>query len=263
MHAIAKILSNFLPPKLIKTAKSIRRKIQVPLKWTNRFSTIDLVENGRFKILYRKETIDEIVLNSSFDHDIFFSGVPEYKPGHEHIIIDIGAHIGTFALLASSKVPNGRVFAIEASEDSFNLLRLNVALNNAYNIFVHHLAISGKTGTCKLYYNAENWGHTIVKPLSEQVEEVNCCTLSHFLNDNGISKCHFLKLNCEGAEFPIILNSSHDVLQRIDTILVLYHCDFWTENSEEDLISHLKSSGFQTEIRNRSGNRGWIIATKP
>jgi len=71
-----------------------------------------------------------------------------------------------------------------------------------------------------------------------------------------------MKLNCEGAEFPILLSTKSNVLNRFQTILVLYHCDLWRPNTENDLITHLESSGFRCVIRNRSTNRGWIIATQ-
>lgn len=220
---------------------------------------------GGFEIAYRKNTADEAVIGHSFENDGFFSGVPEYQPDEGHVIIDIGAHIGTFSLLSSSKVGCGKVYAIEACEDSFNLLRINVALNHCTNISLHHLAMADKEGSCRLYYNSGNWGHSIlktVKTLSRFSETVKSSTLSAFFESNRITECHFMKLNCEGSEFPILLSTPNAVLQRIRTILVLYHCDLWINNTEADLVSHLESSGFSCAIRNRSEDRGWIIATK-
>ena len=217
---------------------------------------------GGFDIAYRKNTADEAVISDSFDNDIILSGVPEYQPEAGHVIIDIGAHIGTFSLLASSKVRHGKVYAIEACEDSFNFLRINVALNQCANISIHHLAMSDKEGTCKLYYDTGNWGHSIVKNLSRYSETVKSSTLSTFFESKRITECHFMKLNCEGSEFPILLSTTNNVLQRIGTILVLYHCDLWSNNTEADLIFHLEANGFNCVIRNRSEKRGWIIATK-
>jgi hypothetical protein len=54
-----------------------------------------------FEVIYRKGTADENVIGHSFENDIFFSGIPEYQPEDGHVIIDLGAHIGTFSLLAS------------------------------------------------------------------------------------------------------------------------------------------------------------------
>jgi FkbM family methyltransferase len=228
----------------------------------DRSSMLSIRSFGGFEIAYRKNTTDEAVLGHSFDNDIFFSGVPEYQPEEGHVIIDIGAHIGTFSLLSSSKVGCGKVYAVEASEDSFNLLRINVALNQCANISVHHLAMADEEGTCTLYHAIGNWGHSTVRKLSKYSETVESCTLSAFLEKNRINKCHFIKLNCEGAEFPILLSTPETILQRIGAILVLYHCDLWRDNTEADLISHLESSGFNCVIRNRTEKRGWIIATK-
>jgi FkbM family methyltransferase len=216
-----------------------------------------------FNVAYRKGTADENVIAESFDHDEFFSGVPEYRPAADHIILDIGAHIGAFSLLAASKVPTGKVYAIEACKDTFDVLSKNVWLNNFRNISAHHLALADKKGSTKLFYDSGNWGHSIVSPLSSCGETVMTDTLTNFVNDNKITKCHFMKLNCEGAEFPILLGTPRDVLKRFEVVLVLYHCDLWKNTTEKDLIDHFEAGGFKTSVRNKaqSVNRGWIVAT--
>lgn len=213
-------------------------------------------------MIFRKGTSDESVLfNESFKNDIFFSGVPEYHPDDHHIIVDVGAYIGTFSILASSKVKLGKVYAIEASKETFKLLRSNISLNEISNIEAFHLALGESVGTCSLYHDTEGkWGHSTVKNYHSQSEAVECSTLEAFLNRNGILKCDFMKLNCEGAEYPILLSSSVDVLKRFNVILVLYHNDLWINNSESDLVRHLELCRFAITLRNQSEKRGWIIA---
>ncbi len=235
---------------------------KIALRSFDRPSTISIGSFGGFEVTYRKGTADEEVIEHSFANDIFFSRVPEYQPEDDHVIIDIGAHIGTFAILSSSRVRGGKVYAIEASKDSFNLLRINVALNQCANISVHHLAISDRDGTCTLYHDRGNWGHSTAKKLSKSRETVKSCTLSTFLERNRINECHFMKLNCEGGEFPILLSTPDNVLRRFGTILVLYHSDLWNNNTEGDLISHLESSDFECLVRYRMKERGWIIAAQ-
>ena len=210
---------------------------------------------------YRERTADELVLKDSFEHDIFFAGVPGYQPAETDVIVDIGAHIGTFSVLAASKVPQGAVYAVEASEDTFNYLRINAALNRLGNLSTFHLALSDRRGTSTLYHDSGNWGHTLVRQISNRSEVVECCTLQQFLDERQIRKCSFVKFNCEGAEFPILLSSPADLLSRIGVMVVLYHCDLWTKNTVEDLLSHLQTSGFDCTITNRTEKRGWIIAT--
>jgi hypothetical protein len=106
-----------------------------------------------------------------------------------------------------------------------------------------------------------NWGHTIAKALSNYSETVEATTLTKFLEMNNIKKCNFMKLNCEGAEFPVLLSTPRETLLHFETILVLYHCDLWSKNTLAELLSHFQNSCFRTILRDQSENRGWIIAT--
>jgi len=262
IRAVARKLPNSLKAVIRPLYTMLTRQPRTPPKSLDQPSTLALGSFGGFTIAYRRNTADEAVLKSSFDNDIFFSRVPEYQPRDTDVIIDVGAHIGTFSLLASSVAEHGKVFAIEASEDSFNFSLINFALNQRLNISAHHIALSDKNGVSTLYHSTGNWGHSTVKQRSHASSEtIDSCTLSAFFEQNNISECHFMKMNCEGGEFPIILNTPHDVLKRFHALLILYHCDLWSDNTEDDLVAHLESSGFQCLIRNRSEHRGWLIAT--
>lgn len=228
----------------------------------DRPSTIAIASFGGFEVAFREGTADESVIGHSFDNDIFFSGFPKYRPTGGDVIVDVGAHIGTFSLLAASKVGADNVFAVEASLDSFNLLRINLALNGFDSVGADHLALADHKGTCTLFHDVGNWGHSAVATLSKSTETVDCWTLGEFFDRRGIDRCDFLKMNCEGSEFPILLSAPESVLRRINHLLVLYHCDLWSKNGEGDLISHLEACGFDCTIRNRSEKRGWIVATR-
>jgi FkbM family methyltransferase len=224
-------------------------------------SGIRIQRCGEFEIVVRENTADEEVLKESFDKDLFFAGVPQYLPQEDDLIIDVGAHIGTFSLLASLKVPRGRVFAIEASRDTYTLLRINVGLNRRDNVTPCHVALMGHDGTAKLSFDSGNWGHSTVATLSALSEDVPAESLSAFLNRNEIGRCAFMKMNCEGSEFPILLGATPETLSRFGVILVLYHCDLWQFNSHTDLVSHLEHAGFSVEVRAESPQRGWLICS--
>ncbi len=248
---------------LIKPAyRSLRKVVSTdrPSGWT--IGTFSGCE-----VAYRKGTSDEDVIAESLDRDIYFSGVPEYQPKEDDTIIDVGAHIGAFVLRASRKVPRGRVFAIEPCGESVNLLKINIALNRLDNVSIHHAALAESDGVCTLNYSQCNWGHsTVARRLrlfgSNRSETVPAMSLSGFLSQNSIAGCAFMKMNCEGAEFPILLATPAEVLARFGCMLILYHSDIWTRNSVSDLVSHLERSGFDCSFRNKVGKRGWIIACR-
>ena len=120
--------------------------------------TLSIGRFGDFNVAFRRGTADDAVIRESFDDDIFFSGVPQYQPRETDVILDIGAHIGTFSLLAASKAPKGTVHAIEASQETFNYLRINCALNPSLLIVPHHLALSDHDGEVTLHHDRGNWG---------------------------------------------------------------------------------------------------------
>jgi len=64
-------------------------------------------------------------------------------------------------------------------------LHINVALNNATNISMHHTAISDEPGTCRLYFHKDLLGHSTVGKNSRGYEMVNCCTLADFFDSNN------------------------------------------------------------------------------
>jgi FkbM family methyltransferase len=191
---------------------------------------------------------------------MYFWRVPDYQPHENEVIVDIGAHIGTFAVLAASKVPHGAVHAIEACEDTFNLLCINAALNGMANVSTHHLAISDGEGYCTLYHDSHNWGHSMVHQLSYLSETVACCTLHQFFDKTQIESCSLVRMNCEGAEFPILLATPREVLRRVRIMSIDYHCDLWAKNSKEDLVSHLEASDFDCNVHTSNDCRGWIVA---
>ena len=223
-------------------------------------SRVRLAEFKGFTIAFRTGTADEGVLTESFEQDLLFSGVPEYVPKETDVIMDVGAHIGAFTILAASKAKCGKIYAIEACEDNYTFLRINSQLNSPANVVAVRMALLDRVGECVLHYDAGTWGHSVVSRFSSHGERVPCTTLERFLADHQIEHCDFAKFNCEGAEFPILLSSGPNVLRRIRKMLVLYHCDLWNKNSEEDLIKHLSDAGFECKIRERTGLRGWIVA---
>lgn len=83
------------------------------------------------------------------------------RPGDT--VIDVGANVGWFSLLAATLVgPEGHVIAFEPSHDNVEKLRRNAALNGFTNITVNEAALSDETGTAEFYLNPYgNGGHAL------------------------------------------------------------------------------------------------------
>ena len=216
-----------------------------------------IVKKNNFKFYYRANTADDLQLN--YNQNMFF--IPEYNIEPNDIVIDIGSHIGTFAVPMAHRIPEGKIYAIEARKETFDILRKNIVLNDLHNVSVHNIALTNFKGSTKLYYAPynQNWGDSITN-ISKESEIVKTNTLGKFMQENEIDHCNFMKINCEGAEFEIILSSSKKTLKKIKLLLILYHSDFNKNHSEKKLIDYLRECDFEVSVRNKSEKRGWIIA---
>lgn len=230
-------------------------------------AVMDSIEIDDIKIYYRKGSVDESLLNSHIKHQsVYF--IPEYIAGDVDVVIDVGAHIGAYAMCATKILAKSKIYAIEACSETFHYLKKNIEENKFENIRIFNLALTGNNDdSVKLYHNLKDgsWGHSTSEKISDKEEIVPACSLSRFLSDNGINRCDFIKFNCEGAEYDILLNSSREVLRKIKLMLVLYHGDLSGRYKTEDLIAHLKDCGFKISIRDheKRRGRGWMIAKGP
>ena len=249
----------------VQAARWALRHLRHRVRWLLTGRTTRGIGLARFDgrlVAYRLHTVDTAVIFHSFDRDIFFPAIPEVHVAPTDTILDVGAHIGTFALLASEKVPRGRVYAIEASRDTFELLRTNLELNARRNVVADHVALAGGDGPVTLHHDPEgNYGHSITRTLSDSSEVVNGLTLTRYLDERGVNDVAVAKFNCEGAEFPVLLATPAAVLRRIGCLVILYHCDL-VDAPLSALLAHVQSAGFETTTRTGSGDRGWIIARR-
>ncbi|MEI7469764.1 MAG: FkbM family methyltransferase, partial [Chloroflexota bacterium] len=77
---------------------------------------------------------------------------------------------------------------------------------------------------------------------------VDAITLNDIFNLTNIDHINFLKVDCEGAEFDIFLNTNAVELNRIDHICLEYH-DNATSHHHSALVNHFKYYGFEVKTQ--------------
>jgi FkbM family methyltransferase len=174
------------------------------------------------------------------------------RPGHEirptDTVVDIGANIGCFAVIAGLAARQGRVFAYEPDRENHALVQRNAALNGLTNVVVEHAAVSGKAGTLRLFKGAEVSLHTTLASRLDgptEGEEVPAVTLQQIFDRHNITRCDFLKMNCEGAEYDILYKTPAEYLRRIDRIAVEYHATEDKTRLGRELAGFLVSHGIE------------------
>lgn len=165
-------------------------------------------------------------------------------------VIDIGAGLGDFTLFAS-RVEGTRVFAFEPFPESFALLSENIALNQASNVEMFAEAVGSVGGSLLLDLAGgeplQFQSRTAPVTRPESQISVRARSLSEILNQLKLESCDLLKLDCEGAEYDILMNSPLTMLDRIRRIVMEYH-DRATPYTHKELLRFLRGRGFKVEV---------------
>jgi FkbM family methyltransferase len=205
--------------------------------------------------------------------------------GPDDIVLDIGMHIGSFCFAALLRGA-GQVHGFEAEPGNFALAARNLA---AYGdrCRAHNKAVwrSDRTGDVLRFsppYSGDELntggGNVLCPADGVAVETVALDDILREVSGDGRKRINFLKIDCEGAEFPILLTSR--LLHWIDRIHGEFHevCDGEHNQalipemarvpgverfSIKVLAAHLRLAGFTVEyVRNGASNLGSFFATR-
>ncbi|MBX7212493.1 MAG: FkbM family methyltransferase [Thermoflexales bacterium] len=165
-------------------------------------------------------------------------------------VVDIGAGLGDFAISVARRFPRARVLAFEPFGESFGLLQRNIAENGLNNVEAHRMAIGASRGEVRLSLETGvAVQHSTVREGGDLGEHIEQRPLGEALESLGATRCDFLKLDCEGAEYDILQRAAEDgTLDRIGTIAMEYH-DGVTHYSGAWLANLLRQRGFGVVLR--------------
>lgn len=167
-------------------------------------------------------------------------------------VVDIGAGIGDYCLYAAHLNPEVSVLAFEPYQDSYALLVRNLALNGIENVRPFQQAIWGRTGELHLDLTA---GEPLQVSSQEQAVEgsgpektvVEALTLQDLFTAEKLEKVDLVKMDCEGAEYEILLNTPAAVLQKVERIIMEYH-DVDDTRSHSVLVRFLQTQGYNIKV---------------
>ena len=127
------------------------------------------------------------------------------------VLLDFGAHIGLFAVIASQAVgAAGKVFAFEPSPTTYRLLRKTVAINNAeQKIVTYQQAVGGKVGKTVFFISdgqADNSNSLVNYKEDRPLHgiDIDVITIDAFVSEQQLLQLDFVKIDVEGAEFDAI-----------------------------------------------------------
>ena len=123
------------------------------------------------------------------------------------IVIDAGANMGIFSLLAATK--GAIVYAFEPQPYFYSILCENISLNNFNDIITPICCgISDHKGQFVMSIDRDNLlSASITINRGSDSCEINCTSIDQWVEENNIQRVDFIKVDIEGAERLLLLGA--------------------------------------------------------
>lgn len=179
-----------------------------------------------------------------------------FLPRQGELVVDVGAHIGTYTLRAAKA--GADVVAFEPNPDSYRLLCENVKLNGFRHVSCRNVALGSETGVAQLIvpdvYLGRAW--TSVGAQDSKGISVRLTRLDDEIPESPARPIDWLKVDVEGFELEV-LKGATGLLHRTKRIII--EITHGNESLAEELL--LRRLGFVRlrEFRQPSVDY-WLLA---
>ena len=173
-------------------------------------------------------------------------------------IVEIGGHVGAFALWAAAHAPSARIVSFEPEPRNFQDLRSNVERNGLSDrIVAVNAAAAAAAGRRTFDVPLQRSKAAFASPAAEGSVEVDCVPLERYLDDEVPERIHVLKLDCEGAEWEILPSLSDKTYDRIRNVIVGCHAQ--THRQVDEMRELLGERGFASRIVSTGSDRDFAL----
>lgn len=176
-------------------------------------------------------------------------------------VLNIGANIGYYTLIAASRVgPNGKVYAFEPEPQNYKLLVKNVEENGYKNVVAVQVAVSDKQGTKKLFLDKLNLGaHSLAEKnirVKDKFVEIETNSLDNLLKKYGkeFSGADLMIIDTEGSE-GLVLDGAKGILRSGKLKIVMEFWPYALANMGTDapgLLRKMENLGFNIKFIDES-----------
>lgn len=182
-------------------------------------------------------------------------------------IIDIGAHIGSFSLAAAKRFPKAEILCFEPSPANYSILKENIRINRLNNIRAFNKAVCSDEKEISIFLNPINSAANSIYAAKGIEVKVPSVSLKKIFSGNKIKKCAFAKIDCEGAEYDILLNAPREILEKIEHMMIEYHEPGYfgitkRGHNTNNLIRKLEEAGFECRLKKMKHYQGVLIAKR-
>jgi len=176
-----------------------------------------------------------------------------------HCILDIGAHIGCFAIYCNALNSKALVFSYEPAPDNFSALKEHLKINHVHNVKIKNVAVAAESGVRGFNLSEDSHNHSFFVEGSEV--KVQCLGVEQLLSK--FERVDLMKLDCEGAEFEILEAFTDEDFFKVKNFYIEYH-EFQDGMSSLKLADLLRKNGYNVESAKSHYDKrmGFLLARK-
>lgn len=193
------------------------------------------------------EPLSDILINDEIYGRKIYDRFHEIQS--DDFVIDVGGHVGVFALKASRKAKGGMVISVEPHPSNYELLVRNMKENEIRNVQPLNLALASVGRQhIRLYLSKNPRGHSTSIRVSSKYLRVQAKTIDQLISDLKLKKVDFIKIDAEGAELDI-LKGAEKTLKENDVFIAAscYH----TPQQLLNVCRYLLDKGFRVMHREK------------
>lgn len=176
------------------------------------------------RIICRNNTESWLPIFEIFVEDVYRLGNIDQSATSSLCVVDVGGHIGCFTLAIASRFPNSEIFVYEPSRTTYEILVRNGELNGFSGRMRTFEAAVGSRAGRETFYEAGDvsCGSSLIQIPGGVESIVDVVAFDAVVTEAG-EHINILKIDCEGGEYDIVLNSDRVSWGAIDTVLLEYH----------------------------------------
>ena len=185
---------------------------------------------------------------------VVFYGEEYGLRGDERTIVDLGANIGAFSILASSRLPNAKIIAVEPFPSTYKRLLDTIRHNGMRaGITAVNAAAVGERRPVIMDDSEGVASHSRKIGASSGIT-IEGCTIEMLMEKYSLTSIDLLKVDIEGAEYELFEKTPRSVLKAISRIGLEYHGNGDTTS----LFNALKDAGFKVGRFPKKGRFGVV-----
>jgi FkbM family methyltransferase len=180
-----------------------------------------------------------------------------YRLKRGDTVVDIGAHVGTFAVKAAHAIGNeGRVIAIEPEPNNFALLLRNIETNGLTNVVAVRKAGWSTKGKSKLHLASHQGADSLRADTFYRTKDrdksitVEVDTVDNMLRESGLPQVNFIKMDIEGSELEALKGMDRILRTDVKLAIAAYHV-VNGEPTYKTIVPQLARRGFEVSLYKR------------